>query len=75
MAKIAKSKDTANYRKGNALQVGDTVAVWIDGVEVFTTVTAYLGKVPYMGTTNHEFETEAGKTLTLGGGEFQKGRY
>lgn len=79
MAKIAKSKDTANYRKGKDLQVGDIVKVHtvIDGVHgsIFSAITEYLGKVPYMGVTNHKFMTESGNTLLVGGGEFAQGQF
>jgi hypothetical protein len=77
MAKIAKSKDTANWRKGKDLTVGDLLAVRWEGktpVE-FSPIAESLGKVPYMGVTNYRYKTESGHTKTVAGGEFAQGRY
>lgn len=76
MAKIAKSKDTKNWRKGKDLQVGDLVAVHWDerGVVTETSpVVEYLGKEPYMGVTNHVFMLANGRRKFLAGGEFVRG--
>jgi hypothetical protein len=77
MAKIAKSKDQANWRKGKDLQVGDLIATKFDGQEPIelSPITAYEGTAPYMGSTNHVWRLANGDTKLVGGGEFARGRY
>ncbi len=76
MAKLAKSKDTANWRKGKDLKVGDTVLLWVNGQQVEATITTEPIKVPYMSVTNYKWQTSIpGRTVLAAGGEFVEGRY
>lgn len=83
MARIAKSKDTANWRKGKDLKVGDLlqnreyVGTYPDGewVVTYSPIVEYLGTTPYMSVTNHVFLTEDGKRHLCGGGEFAPGKF
>lgn len=76
MARIAKSKDQANWRKGKDLQVGDIVILGSESGWVDATITGPAEKVPYMSVTNYQFPTSIeGRFVTVGGGEFVRGRY
>jgi hypothetical protein len=74
MARIAKSKDTANWRKGKDIAVGNIISVWVHGAQTFQAVVS-IAKVPYMSVTNYQFTTTEGRTVTAAGGEFVEGQY
>lgn len=76
MAKMAKSKDTANWRKGNAILKGDLVAVAWNGETV--TETSPIAKIEtslYMSRRGFVFTTESGYVIHAASNEFVEGRY
>lgn len=81
MAKLAKSKDTKNWRKGADLRVGDLVAVaWTDRTASEFSPIVAIEKVPthYCGAgagSEYLCTTEAGRTRQFAGREFAEGRY
>lgn len=77
MAKLAKSKDPQNWRKGKDLKIGDMIAVkWgPDGPVEYSPIVSYDGKRPYMSVTNHVWTLENGDKLWCGGGEYAAGRF
>ena len=77
MARIAKSKDQANYRKGNALAVGDQIAIaWnTDGSVAATSPVATIETGMYMSRRGYVFTAESGFVVHAASGEYVQGRY
>lgn len=76
MARIAKSKDTANWRKGNAIAKGDMVAVkWQGEASVEFSRVASIGTGLYMSRRGYVFTTESGKVIHAASAEYVEGRY
>lgn len=81
MARIAKSKDTANYRKGKDLQVGDQVAVRWDGMKSveFSAIVSInavdAATVGQSGGRQYRAELADGTAKVATGAEFVEGRY
>jgi hypothetical protein len=77
MAKIAKSKDTKNWRKGNAISKGDQIAVaWnADGSVAATSPVVEIGTGLYMNRRGFVLTAENGKVVHAASAEYVQGRY
>ena len=77
MAKLAKSQDPTNWRKGAQLATGDLVAIEWDAAGNATAFSAVVSRetVAYMGTTTYKFALANGRSKTAAGREFVQGRY
>lgn len=81
MAKIAKSKDTANYRKGSALVIGDEIAVAWTGTKAteFAAITSIelvdASTLGQRGGRQYRVTLDNGKSRVFAGTEFAEGRY